>query len=941
MTDWRKKLLAFLHDPPEKAYDYSRRHEERAEAHAATFDLSLKEWSSRNPDWSASAADRFILPRGSLVSENAVTFIHPLSGELTSFSFPSAGDAEEFLGNIRPNFGPAGDECRFWQVWRLWLEFAATHHAGQGKGAEYLPYLPADTRIPDSTIWHHCSIASAMESTRGKDGRLHPGFLLFQMNPVQDFIAQARSTRDLWSGSYLLSWLMAHALRCVADQLGPDCVIFPSLRGQPLYDWLNRERLDQAFFTHEDRKSESYWNAIVSKDSRNEERVLTPNLPNRFLAVVPATFDPAAVVQAVTGEWLAIAEACKDWLARNGCPLKSEQVARWDWQVGHFWQPTWQVWPWEPAVKRALDLFKQVPSGRDSSLHQAHAIAHAIPNEEKDGKCYREKGGSSGNRGELDPGWAWSAHYQLLQHRLDARRQTRDFKAWQGTDKVLKDDYSGKEEEVIDDKWHDNARVHLPYLFRQGREHLAAPNLIKRVWHKAYLDEKRGLTRARQSFDSVPAVAAAPWRDRVLLKLDKDDAAWHSLMAFQETVNRCRKFLPFELPKTEQEGRWLENIDAGVLQVSFWERLGQNAEEKALTDKARRALANLIGKSSTGHPSTYYAVLALDGDEMGKWLSGEKAPKVKDVLSRRAVEYFKDKAKFPEGEAWLDSPRPVSPSFHLQFSEALSNFGLYCARRIVEIHHGQLIYAGGDDVLAMLPAEDAIACAEGLRMAFRGDPALAGRYPSVFRIPFPGFVELLEGDWSGGCRRPSEPSWPLLVPGPEATVSIGIAIGHIKEPLQDMIESAQAAEKRAKGNLGRNALAVTLFKRSGESIEWGATFRPEPFDLLAVLRDHYRRRLDDPDRAMPISGKFPYRVAELLRVYEPVEKVDQTLHDIAANELSWAINQLPNQRENSAVFDDLRTASLAWLGAVREAGRPLADFYNLFAIEAFIARQGE
>ena len=29
----------------------------------------------------------------------------------------------------------------------------------------------------------------------------------------EDFIAQAQSTRDLWSGSFLLSWLMAHAMK--------------------------------------------------------------------------------------------------------------------------------------------------------------------------------------------------------------------------------------------------------------------------------------------------------------------------------------------------------------------------------------------------------------------------------------------------------------------------------------------------------------------------------------------------------------------------------------------------------------------------------------------------------------------------------------------------------------------------------------------------------
>jgi hypothetical protein len=68
---------------------------------------------------------------------------------------------------------------------------------------------------------------------------------------------------------------------------------------------------------------------------------------------------------------------------------------------------------------------------------------------------------------------------------------------------------------------------------------------------------------------------------------------------------------------------------------------------------------------------------------------------------------------------------------------------------------------------------------------------------------------------------------PFLVPGPKADCSVGIAIAHFKAPLQDVVRTAQAAEKRAKrnpdqGGLGRSAVAVTLMKRSGEIIEWGA-----------------------------------------------------------------------------------------------------------------------
>lgn len=36
--------------------------------------------------------------------------------------------------------------------------------------------------------------------------------LHFTLGPVQGFIADARRTRDLWAGSFLLSWLTGQAM---------------------------------------------------------------------------------------------------------------------------------------------------------------------------------------------------------------------------------------------------------------------------------------------------------------------------------------------------------------------------------------------------------------------------------------------------------------------------------------------------------------------------------------------------------------------------------------------------------------------------------------------------------------------------------------------------------------------------------------------------------
>ncbi|HMQ23277.1 MAG TPA: type III-B CRISPR-associated protein Cas10/Cmr2, partial [Planctomycetota bacterium] len=52
--------------------------------------------------------------------------------------------------------------------------------------------------------------------------------LLVTLGPVQDFISQARRTRDLWYGSHLLSELGRAAVRALLD--GGAKLVFPSLQ---------------------------------------------------------------------------------------------------------------------------------------------------------------------------------------------------------------------------------------------------------------------------------------------------------------------------------------------------------------------------------------------------------------------------------------------------------------------------------------------------------------------------------------------------------------------------------------------------------------------------------------------------------------------------------------------------------------------------------------
>jgi hypothetical protein len=310
----------------------------------------------------------------------------------------------------------------------------------------------------------------------------------------------------------------------------------------------------------------------------------------------------------------------------------------------------------------------------------------------------------------------------------------------------------------------------------------------------------------------------------------------------------------------------------------------------------------------------------------------------------------------------------------------LAGFGLYAARRIVEdIHNGQLIYSGGDDVLAMLPADEAVACARNLRAAFQGCRAdMSVDCQRLFREDAPvGFLWLTD-------PQKHEPTWPVLVPGPCMTVSVGLAIGHAKEPLQDMIREAQAAERRAKAapeklvfdrshldsanhgerwkiNEGwdRDALAVTLFKRSGETVRWGAKFDSTAFDLLAFVQQHFRVAWNQPDQPTAITGRFPYRLAELLNRYGPNTPVAdvleiarretafvitrQTMTDDEAAKLGIAFSRQQLETLCNRYLDDLATFSWQRPGDERStlAPRPLREFMNLFLLEAIIRRQAE
>lgn len=833
-TFWKRKLAAFLHDPPSKALDIHT-HAERAEKAMQAVHLGTPEerraWEHK-ADHTAAAADRFPFPDGRKASVSCAfdgvrnAFHHPLDGknelpfESRFITVEQGSENEQTTQPVLHGFGSENStdaeqwRAQFFAHWRLWRGAAASKDWR-------MAYLPADTRIPDHSIWTHMQIVSALDGCRASGGGLQPALLKFQLGPVQDFIQAARSTRDLWSGSYLLSWLMAHGLAALSLKIGPDAVVFPSLRDQPLVDLaLNGELWDCVKIG-----AQSVWNSHSSMDwSRTE--LLTPNLPNVFLAIVPAdrAADLAkAVEDTIQDEWKRIAKSvwagCDSeglWKLEDGLQPLEQRRVRFDHQVKTFLSLSWSVLDWPDSLEKVEALANALPETTTRKHYQTvKNAAETIRSLDHHDERYFDPNGKLKNEGI-----AWALLTALSSWQLDAVRQTRHFTA-NLTDSIpsrqhTKDSLTGKEEAIAGGPAWKNSKGSLAHRFKH-EDYLSASSLVKRLWDKTYLHKHSA------------------------------ERNWQHDLGHE----------PLPMPNTRD--------------LAAHRPYDNTADDDILSESGE----------------SYFAVLAFDGDDMGKWISGEKTPPFATQLANYegggSLPYFQHPAHAAKFAEFLQTPRPLSPSYHLQFSECLSNFALRCAQPIVEAHQGRLIYAGGDDVVALLPADSALACASDLQRAFTGQ---APEKDAGIQQKAQGFLTSKSLHQQTGMNDPAnEQLIPFMVPGPAASASVGIAIAHFKSPLQDTVRAAQAAEKRAKKTFApqKGAVAVTVMKRSGETVQWSARWEDDGVAAATTLLEALNNKT--------VSSKFPYRLGELISVYRTqstgliaTAKVDKSIagFDLAA-----------------------------------------------------------
>lgn len=627
--------------------------------------------------------------------------------------------------------------------------------------------------------------------------------LLFTIGPVQGFISNSRKTQDFYVGSFLLSYLTSVAISKFIDICGPFNVIYPDIFGQP-------------FFTQK----------INSLSSTKKRDILLPTIPNRFVGVINTSSPDEVkkiakvVEETVRLEMKSILEFVLTQVKEVSENISQETLEAAKKQLSEFPEIYWVAIPFK------------VDNGRISSdiLRKYYS------------DITEEQWITFNKAGNVDSEEFYRIVYSTLEKLLGARKNLREFNQLSieedgrkcsvcGENDVVFYKDTKKSKKFIHNKYAISLNYIEPKILADG-EGLCTQCFIKRMLPK-YLSKSYSNVFQNLSFPSSAEIAAS----KIKLNEKYFEYAKKLHCFFSSYKDNLPKVNPLELVLKKYENLDFETIELLSIDGTWLykenltvERVIKEFEDKnALDIEPLSNFLEELRKFDIKRPTPYYAIIYLDGDSMGEWLSGRKI-----------------KGNY-------------TPSYHGVISTALKNYSLKFVRRIVEEEHlGKLVYAGGDDVLAFVNVKDLFSIARKLRWAFSGRIVQKNDRLEVEHSNNSGYIHFDNKFY--------------LTMGPSATASMGVVIAHYKAPLQRVVKKVFEMEKKAKNfdflGIRKNSIGISLMKRSGETreavISWGYYRDEDNFIDIIELLEKISQFFDEDRKPGHVSKRFVSKIYQEL-----------------------------------------------------------------------------
>jgi CRISPR-associated protein Cmr2 len=891
---WQAKIWGLLHDPIFKAL-----HGNGGRGKNSLWQelAVMKDWDGLNPeefkgkamlqmklaDLITSASDRGAIGSLSVSLDYAGTddrnyglqVSHLLSGELLEFKLQPqqhqeliGGSRQKILSEkeaalfslqitdkdkdgleVQRSIKEAADPQKlFWWLWRC-LPAAACNLMGNDQN---LLLMPAETRIPDGSIWNHISLTAAMAGAlTGFDLTLddlkqwphkqEPSrayLATFSFTPVQELIKASRKMRDFWAGSWLLHYLSAKVSWELALKYGPDSLVYPSLFEQPLIDsWLLEKWPD--------------FKPWIEKPQ--ERQLLTAGFPNVIVILLPEDKVAAAMQyaeQTLKAEWLKIGDLVFDELHQDCCwmPELTKDHVTWNGWLQTQWQTYWSA---APVGDRHEDLTSNEihKSAEETSWRDSQNKTFQVS---KDHKLFREKEAAfinqaAGLRRErygkhpfnANVGSWWPHVFDQTRAGVTAAKNARTWQLPTAFD--TRSTISGLgsivhpyavRHKVTDQQAKDLWQQQVGFF--DGREQLNATEVVKRVLHEVIPKLVPALTDIDKIQATYPDLTAGV---AGYLKTYPDDRG-NFYRACRAVTNKLAeqgleaKYLPKNCgipwvetdPTLSQKKYHPRHLSPGWLV----EEIDQVSDEQRPELKA--ALDRVVAEYyPVNNPADWYVLAAGDGDDMSKWLKGQKLKTYRDyVPSKLIAKATADTELAPTFNEFLDEKKRMGPSTHAALSRALLDFSNQLVPYLTEQRYaGRLVYSGGDDVLAYTNLWEWDQWLWDVRECFRGKPDPAGQFKD-------------DGDyWQWKAPQPPDnlAKRPLFTMGGSATISFGIVIANQGVPLAIALENMWEAEEQAKehfcktlekGQCKKNAVQVRVLYGNGNILK--ATAKFEAFD---------------------------------------------------------------------------------------------------------------
>ena len=413
------------------------------------------------------------------------------------------------------------------------------------------------------------------------------------VGPVQEYISEARKTRDLYIGSHLLSEATKESMKPIIDNYGVELIFYPFI---------------------EELKN--------SQDS----------IPNLYMAIIPEegfTQEKNIPEQMEKKVHNFLKEKGKNVL--NKIPDYSKITAIWDYQIEEHFYLNWVA----------------IPITRDE-----------VEN-------------------------SFKTKVRNVQDFLEERKLTRTFKSWKGSN-AKKCVQCGHRESIQDAIY---SKIQMDKNIKRKikkNEKLCAVCLLKRLL------EANDIEKKERKFESVVDISVRNFKSLV-----KNHETDKEILDFLNSINDINILLGEELLKNidAMSGEWfyLDNLDNNFLKIEY--EVEDPLKIKKLEEMSNKANESLkkVFTLVDRKPSKYYTIVSMDGDNMGKLMSGEGL----------------DDQKF-------------TIDYQTQLSTTLVDIGKNSTELIEKetMGNGYCVYSGGDDVLAFLPIERSLSVINETRNYF-------------------------------------------------------------------------------------------------------------------------------------------------------------------------------------------------------------------------------